>query len=187
MKDTIFQIFSDAASLKSKIASDDKFLSTVDKAASVLKEATNSGGVIYACGNGGSACDAMHLTEELVARFKRERPGIKAMHFIDGGTISCWGNDYSYEGVFKRYAETFCTPRDILVVISTSGNSKNLILAAQAAKERGTKVIGLLGKGGGSLLAMCDVAVVVPSESTERIQEVHISIIHAFCEILEGG
>ena len=187
MKDTISQIFTDAASLKSKIATDDRFIDSVATAASILKEATNTGGVIYACGNGGSACDAMHLTEELVARFKRERLGIKAMHFIDGSTISCWGNDYSYEGVFKRYAETFCSPRDVLVVISTSGNSKNLILAAQAAKDRGTKVIGLLGKGGGSLLSLCDAAIVVPSESTERIQEIHISVIHTFCEILEGG
>lgn len=185
MKDTIFQIFSEAASLKSKIAADHNFIDCVSKAASILKGATNTGGVIYACGNGGSACDAMHLTEELVARYKKERPGIKAMHFIDGSTISCWGNDYSYEGVFKRYVETFCSSKDVLVVISTSGNSKNLILAAEAAKERGTKVVGLLGKGGGSLLTLCDVAVVVPSNSTERIQEVHISVIHTFCELFE--
>jgi D-sedoheptulose 7-phosphate isomerase len=185
MKESISQIFSNAASLKSKIASDETFLKSVEDAATILREVSNSGGVIYSCGNGGSACDAMHLTEELVARFKRERPGIKAMHFLDSSTLSCWSNDYSYQDVFKRYAETFCSPRDVLIVISTSGNSKNVILAAQAAKERGTKIIGLLGKGGGQLLPLCDVSVVVPSDSTERIQEVHISIIHAFCELLE--
>ena len=117
----------ESARVKSELAKDAEFLKKVAEVGAKLKEVANAGGTIYACGNGGSACDAMHLTEELVARYKRERPGIRAMHFMDPSTLTCWSNDYDYNDAFNRQAETFCTDKDILIGITTSGNSKNVI------------------------------------------------------------
>jgi D-sedoheptulose 7-phosphate isomerase len=127
----------------------------------------------------------MHLCEELVARYKRSRKGIRAHHFLDAGTITCWANDYAFDEAFGRYADTFCTDKDVLVAISTSGNSKNILNAVSAAKAKGSKVIGLSGKDGGELRNLADVPLVIPSSETERIQEVHITIIHIWCELLE--
>ncbi|MCB0328379.1 MAG: SIS domain-containing protein [Bdellovibrionales bacterium] len=175
-----------SANIKLQLASDTEFLARWDAAAQTLASKVKDGGTVYLCGNGGSACDAMHFREELVARYKRERPGIKAHHFIDGSTLTCWGNDYDYESLFEREAKTFLTARDVLVAISTSGNSVNVIRAVQVAKERGTPTLGLLGKDGGKLQGLVDHALVVPSNETDRIQEVHITLIHAFCEYLES-
>lgn len=181
------EIFTRSASIKSAIANDKNLLRAIEHAGLELLAAIKRHGVIYSCGNGGSTSDAMHLTEELVARYKRERPGIKAMHFMDPGVLTCWSNDYAFEGVFERQVKTFCTKADALVAISTSGNSKNVINAVQAAKVLGTKTIGLLGKNGGKLASMCDIPIVVPADDTERIQECHITIIHAWCEMIEGA
>jgi D-sedoheptulose 7-phosphate isomerase len=104
---------------------------------------------------------------------------------MDPGVLTCWGNDSSFEDAFVRYAETFCTPKDLLVAISTSGKSKNVLAAVRAAKARGTFVVGLTGKDGGDLAHLTDIALVVPENSTERIQEVHITCIHIWCELLE--
>jgi D-sedoheptulose 7-phosphate isomerase len=182
---TIQEIFQTSSSLKATLASDEKFLSLISDGAKLLAQTAKSGGTIFSCGNGGSTCDAMHLTEELVARYKRNRAGIRAMHFMDPSVLTCWGNDFSYESAFERYAETFCTDKDALIAISTSGNSANVLAAVKAAKARGTKVIGLAGKDGGKLATECDLTLIVPSQATERIQEVHITIIHAWCELLE--
>ncbi len=185
MDQNIKQILLDSASLKTSLASRPDFVAAIARSAEVLHQSIQTGGTIFACGNGGSTCDAMHLTEELVARYKRNRPGIKAMHFMDPSVLSCWSNDFSFEDAFRRYAETFCTDKDTLIAISTSGNSKNVLHAAHAAKSKGTKVIGLVGKDGGALAPLCDVALTVPTSATERIQEVHITIIHIWCELLE--
>lgn len=172
--------------VREKLLKDTDFQAAFAAAAAECLKCVSRGGTIYACGNGGSACDAMHLAEELVARYKRERPGIKAMHFLDAGTISCWSNDYSYDSVFARQVSTFCTKNDLLVLFSTSGNSKNLIEAAEAAKKQGTFTLGLLGKGGGKLKDLVSLALVVPCGETERIQEIHITLVHALCEHLES-
>lgn len=158
----------------------------IEAIANKLVEVARSGGTIFACGNGGSACDAMHLAEELVARYKRERPGIRAQHLCDAGVLTCWSNDYSYQDVFRRQVETFMTPRDALVCFSTSGNSENVLRALTAAKGRGAVRIGLLGKGGGKALELCDQAIVVPSDVTAHVQEAHIVVLHILCEILEN-
>ena len=150
-----------------------------------MAETVSRGGTIYACGNGGSTCDAMHLCEELVARYKRNRPGIKAMHFMDPSVLTCWGNDVGFDDAFARYAETFCTEKDVVIGISTSGNSRNVIAALTAAKARGSSVIGLLGRDGGVIAPLCNTAIIVPSQATERIQEAHITVIHIWCELLE--
>lgn len=185
MKDVFVNFLTTSATIKQQMAADEALLEAATKAAQMLTEAVNSGGTIYACGNGGSACDAMHFTEELVARYKREREGIRAMHFQDGGVLSCWSNDYDYSDVFKRQAETFCKSNDVLIGISTSGNSENIIKAVEVAKKNSTYTIGLSGKGGGQLASICDTTIIVPSSETDRIQEAHITLIHAFCEILE--
>lgn len=153
--------------------------------ASRLAETFRSGGRLYACGNGGSACDAMHFVEELVARYKRDRPGLPAHHLLDPSTLTCWSNDYEYATAFRRQVETFTGPGDVLVAISTSGNSPNVVMAAEAANERGAWTLGLTGAGGGKLAEICTEVVAVPSSATERIQEGHITLIHLFCELIE--
>ena len=185
MDTTIASILSESAALKAILAKDSSFIAALNASAKRLAACAKGGGTIFACGNGGSTSDAMHLCEELVARYKRRRPGIKAMHFMDAGVLTCWGNDESFEDTFARYAETFCTSQDVLVAISTSGNSKNVLAAVEVAKAQGTFVVGLAGKDGGKLSQVADLCLVVPSQATERIQEVHITCIHIWCELLE--
>ena len=153
--------------------------------ADAVADAFRAGNRLYACGNGGSACDAMHLVEELVARYKRERPGLPAHHLMDGPTLTCWANDYDWDSVFQRQVEAMVRPGDVLVALSTSGNSTNVIRAVEAAEARGAVTIGLLGREGGRLAGLCTHALVVPAQATERIQEAHITIIHLLCELVE--
>jgi len=143
------------------------------------------GGRLYACGNGGSACDAMHLVEELVARYRLERPGLPAHHLLDAATLTCWSNDYDFASVFRRQVETLVRPGDVLVAISTTGRSENVIDAARAAGERGAWTLALTGADGGELGAVADEVLRVPSRSTPRIQEAHITLIHLICELVE--
>lgn len=157
----------------------------IQKIIAVLFETSSNGGTIFSCGNGGSTCDSMHLTEELVARFKRERPGIKAQHFCDPSTITCWTNDYDFEGVFERQVRTFMTPRDVLVAFSTSGKSPNIIRALKAAKEIGAKTILLGGKTGGEAKQVADTSLIVDSSLTSHAQEAHSVLIHVLCDHLE--
>jgi D-sedoheptulose 7-phosphate isomerase len=157
----------------------------VVRTADRMAAAFRAGNRLYACGNGGSACDAMHLVEELVARYRRERPGLPAHHLLDAATLTCWSNDYDFASAFRRQVEAMVRPGDVLVAISTSGGSANVIAAAEAARERGAVVVGLLGRGGGTLAGLCDEALVVPADATERIQEAHITLIHLLCELVE--
>lgn len=150
-----------------------------------ITDAFRSGHHLYACGNGGSACDAMHLVEELVARYKRDRPGLPAHHLIDGPTLTCWSNDHDFGGVFERQVKAMMRPGDVLVAISTSGNSENVLRAVEAANARGAHTLGLTGGDGGKLLSAANECLIVPSTATERIQEAHIAVIHLFCEIVE--
>ena len=150
-----------------------------------MADTFRAGKRLYACGNGGSACDAMHLVEELVARYKRDRPGLPAHHLLDAPTLTCWSNDYDYASAFARQAETLAAPGDVLVAISTSGNSANVLRAVEAAHGRGAWSFGLSGKDGGAMRSLCTETLVVPSAATERIQEGHITVIHLLCELLE--
>ena len=150
-----------------------------------VADAFRAGGRLYACGNGGSACDAMHLVEELVARYKRERPGLPAQHFVDGPTLTCWSNDYEFRTVFRRQVEAFARPGDVLVALSTSGSSPNVLEAVEAANERGVLTVGLTGRDGGRMRELCGEVIVVPASATERIQEGHITLIHLLCELVE--
>lgn len=167
------------------MARDSHLAASIGAAAGALRSSLDAGGTIYTCGNGGSACDAMHFAEELVARYKRKRDGIRARHLLDAGIITCWSNDEDFVDVFARQVRTLCGPNDCLVAFSTSGNSRNTIRAVQAGDALGSTTIGLLGKGGGELADLCRHAIVVPSDATERIQEAHITIVHIFCEFLD--
>jgi D-sedoheptulose 7-phosphate isomerase len=181
----ISQLLQESASIKAALAADPSFIGAVAASAELIFNTLSRGGGVYACGNGGSTCDAMHLVEELVGRFKRKRRGLKAQHFMDPAVLTCWGNDEGFEDVYRRCVEVFCGSDDVLVAISTSGNSKNILNAVEEAKRRGTKVIGLTGKDGGSLGRIADIGLIVPSTFTERIQEVHITIVHIWLELLE--
>ena len=150
-----------------------------------IADSFRAGGRLYACGNGGSACDAMHLVEELVARYKRERPGLPAHHLMDAATLTCWSNDYEYATAFRRQVETMVRAGDVLVAISTSGSSPNIVAAVEPARSRGALTIGLSGKDGGKLRELCEEILVVPSDATERIQEGHITVIHLLCDLVE--
>lgn len=181
----VHSLLRDSAAVKQAIINDAACVQAINRSAERMVQVVREGGTIFSCGNGGSACDAMHFTEELVSRYKRERPGIRAMHFLDPSALSCWANDYKFDGVFERQAQTFCTARDLLVALSTSGNSKNVIAAVRAARAKGCACIGLTGKNGGALAGECDETIIVPSNETERIQEAHITIIHIWCELIE--
>lgn len=157
----------------------------VARAAGRIAESFRAGNRLYACGNGGSACDAMHLVEELVARYKRDRPGLPAHHLLDAPTLTCWSNDYEFATAFSRQVEAMGRPGDVLVAISTSGGSPNVLRAAEAARARGVIVVGLSGRDGGALRGLCDELLVVPAQATERIQEGHITLIHLLCELVE--
>jgi len=150
-----------------------------------MVSAFRSGNRVYTCGNGGSACDAIHLVEELVARYKRDRPGLPAHHLLDAATITCWGNDYEFDTIFQRQVEAMVRSGDVLVALSTSGNSRNVQLAVESANQRGAVTIGLTGRDGGVLREICTEALIVPASATERIQEAHITVIHLLCEIIE--
>ncbi|MCC6934015.1 MAG: SIS domain-containing protein [Deltaproteobacteria bacterium] len=157
-----------------------------DIATQLIKTIRNDG-CIFTCGNGGSSCDAMHFVEELVARYKRERPGIKAQHLCDVSTITCWANDYDYQSIFERQVTTFIKSCDALVAFSTSGNSENVNRALAAAKQKGAFTILFSGKDGGKGKSIADCSVIVPSQETARIQEAHIMVVHILCELIENA
>jgi D-sedoheptulose 7-phosphate isomerase len=157
----------------------------INSAINTMVESYKNNGRMFSCGNGGSMCDAMHFAEELTGRFRKERKPLAAMAINDPSHLTCVSNDYGYDVVFSRYVEAWGNKGDVLLAISTSGNSPNVLLAAEAAKKKGMKVIGLLGKDGGKLKNMVDVAIVVDSPVSDRIQEVHIKCIHIFIEGIE--
>jgi D-sedoheptulose 7-phosphate isomerase len=160
-------------------------LEAIEASVNALIFAFKSGNKVFSCGNGGSMCDAMHFAEELTGRFRKDRPSLPAMSISDPAHLSCVSNDFGYEHVFDRFLSGWGQKGDILLAISTSGNSKNVILAAQEARKKGMKTIGLLGKDGGALKDLVDYPIIVDSKVTDRIQEIHIKIIHIFIEGVE--
>jgi D-sedoheptulose 7-phosphate isomerase len=158
----------------------------VAQAGDVLARSLLDGGKVMFCGNGGSAADSQHLAAELIGRFIKDRRPISAIALsTDTSVLTCVGNDYSFDEVFARQVQGLGRKGDVLVAISTSGNSRNVIRAAEEAKVIGVSVIGLLGHNGGILKELCDLAIIVPSQVTARIQESHILIGHTLCGLIE--
>jgi D-sedoheptulose 7-phosphate isomerase len=156
-------------------------------ASNMIAESFKAGGRVFSCGNGGSMCDAMHFAEEMSGRYRDDRKGMPAVAISDPGHLSCVGNDYGYEHVFARYLDSHARKGDVLVGISTSGKSKNVILAAQRAKEIGMKIIVLGGKPDSELGKLADIDIVTPGTSgyADRVQELHIKVIHILIELVE--
>lgn len=158
----------------------------VQHAIELCSKTINNKRKIIFCGNGGSAADSQHLAAEFVGRFIKDRPALPSIALTtDTSALTCIGNDYSFSEIFSRQVSGIGIEGDCIILISTSGNSDNLIKAAIAAKSQKLKVIGLLGKGGGKLKTFCDLSIVVPSNTTARIQEAHILIGHAICAGVE--
>ncbi|ELR70281.1 phosphoheptose isomerase [Fulvivirga imtechensis AK7] len=169
-----------------KFLSDPTHIQKVEKAAEILVAAFKKGGKAISCGNGGSHCDAMHFAEELTGRFRDDRAPLPAIAISDPSYMSCVGNDYGYEKVFSRFVKAFATKDDVLLAISTSGKSKNIIEAAKEAKLKGAAVIALTGNSGGELGEIADLELRVPHYGyADRIQEVHIKIIHILILLIE--
>ena len=163
-------------------------LDSVEAAAQVMISALAAGGKIMSCGNGGSHCDAMHFAEELSGRFRADRPALAAMAISDASHISCVGNDMGFEHIFSRMVEALGRPGDVLLGISTSGNSANVIRAVAAARASGMAIVLLLGKDGGALAGQGDAQVLVAHNGyADRIQEVHIKVIHIWIELIEAA
>ncbi|MBT5438004.1 D-sedoheptulose 7-phosphate isomerase [bacterium] len=164
----------------------DENLQKIEHAIKMLSESIDNGNKIISCGNGGSMCDAMHFAEELSGRFRNDRKGLAAVSISDPSHISCVANDYGYEYVFSRYIEALGNTGDVLLGISTSGNSKNVIKAVELAKSKGIRTIVLTGKTGGKLAEMADLEIRAPhSEYADRAQEIHIKVIHALIDGIE--
>lgn len=160
----------------------------IEKAAALLINTLASGHKLLLCGNGGSAADSQHIAAELTGRFMSDRTPLAAIALsTDTSALTSIANDYGFEEVFARQVAAIGRPGDCLLAISTSGNSRNIIRGAEAARSSGIHVIGLLGRDGGSVPPFCDVAIVVPSETTARIQEAHIFIGHVLCGMIEDG
>jgi D-sedoheptulose 7-phosphate isomerase len=161
--------------------------SLIETAGQTMVTSIRNGGKIISCGNGGSMCDAMHFAEELTGRYRENRKAIPAISISDPSHISCVANDFGYDFVFSRYLEAVGQKGDVLLAISTSGNSKNVIEAIKTAKEKGMKVIGLTGKSGGAMAELCDVEIRAPySEYADRAQEIHIKVIHSLIDFIEN-
>ena len=177
-----------AHELLGKVLSDEKFLNDVESATLMMLGALKNQGTIFSCGNGGSMCDAMHFAEELSGRYRNDRPAYRAISISDPSHISCVGNDYGFDFIFSRYLEGVGRSGDVLLAITTSGNSKNVLEAAKRAKELGIKVIALTGKDGGQVVQHADISIIAPwFEYADRIQEIHIKVIHALIDGIEQG
>ena len=184
--DAVRASFEEARDTLSAFLSDANNLTAVDRFAAAAHATLKGGGLLMSCGNGGSMCDAMHFAEEWTGRFRGNRSALAAVAFSDPSHLTCIANDFGYEEVFAREVEAYGKKGDLLVAISTSGNSPNVLRACEVAREKGVKVVGLLGKGGGKMIDKVDIPIIVPNATTsDRIQEIHIKVLHIAIEAVE--
>ncbi len=184
MRERILTAFRESAEIKLVFV--EKYLEQIEKLALEIVGRLRKGGTVYLFGNGGSASDAQHIAAELVGRFSKNRPPLRAVALnTDTSVLTALANDFGYETVFERQIEAFAGENDVAIGISTSGNSENVYRALLKAKEKGALTVGFLGKGGGKIAPIVDFAFVVPSFDTPRIQECHITLGHVLCELLE--
>lgn len=175
----------DALNTLQDFCNDEENFKITDAIVSDLTQSFADGHKILACGNGGSACDAMHLCEEFTGQYRKYRRALPAIALTDSSHITCVGNDFGFEEIFARGVEAFGQSGDWLFGLSTSGNSKNIIKAMELAKQRNMKTVALLGKDGGVLKGMCNYEFIIPAQTSDRIQEVHMMILHIIIEGVE--
>lgn len=186
-QDIISNELKEAQLVLERFLNDPEQIAKIESAAALMAEAINKNGKIISCGNGGSHCDAMHFAEELTGRYRNNRRALPAMAISDVSHLSCVSNDFGYEYVFSRFVEGLGQPGDVLLGLSTSGNSENIIRATEAAKKKGMKIVILSGKDGGKLAGVADVEIRVPHFGyADRIQEIHIKVIHIFMLLIES-
>ena len=187
LRNIITDVLAEAKSELDAFITDTLTVSSIMEAANLMATCLTQGGKIISCGNGGSLCDATHFAEELTGRFRDDRRPLPAMAINDPAYITCVGNDYSFEDVFSRWVEAFGKTGDILLAISTSGSSKNILKAAEAARRLGMKVVALTSKKSKSLAELADVVVAAPdAPHSDRIQEIHIKVIHILIQSIES-
>ena len=175
-----------AIDVLTNFVANDENLKQIQQAAILIADSFKQGGKVLSCGNGGSHCDAMHFAEELTGRFRDNRPSYPAIAISDVSHISCVGNDYGFDAIFSRYVEGVGQKGDVLLGISTSGNSTNVIKAIEAAKQKGMKIVTLTGKDGGKMNGLADVDIRVPHFGyADRVQEIHIKVIHILILLIE--
>ena len=176
----------DARAVLDRFLADPAHVASVAAAAGVLARCLQQGGKILSCGNGGSLCDAQHFAEELSGRYRQNRRALAAIALTEASHLTCVANDFGFEFVFSRFVEALGRPGDVLLAISTSGHSPNILRAAEAAKEAGMKVVALTGKDGGALAGLSDVEIRAPHAGfADRIQEIHIKVIHILILLIE--
>lgn len=181
----IEQALADARTALERLQADTPALVSANAACAMMAVCLKAGGKIMICGNGGSSCDANHFAEELTGRFRADRKPLAAMACTDVGHITCTANDYGFEHVFSRWVEALGRSGDVLIVLSTSGNSANILRAVDAAQAKGMQTISMLGKDGGKIKGRCTHEIICPGATSDRIQELHMLILHSWCEGLE--
>ena len=185
-QDLILNELKEAAKVLDQFLSNDANIQAINDAAMLMADAINAGNKLFSCGNGGSHCDAMHFAEELTGRYREDRKALPAIAISAPSHISCVSNDFGYDAIFSRYIEGLGKEGDVLVGISTSGNSNNILRAAAMAKQKKMKVVAFTGKNGGELAELADVEIRVPHFGyADRIQEIHIKVIHIIIQLIE--
>jgi D-sedoheptulose 7-phosphate isomerase len=187
-KERIRTIIADSITTKAYLLYDDRVIKKMETCAQEMIRTLKRGGKIMICGNGGSASDSQHFAAEIVGRFQKERRALAAIALTtDTSILTSVSNDYAFDKVFQRQIESLGTSKDLLVAISTSGKATNCIAAVKTAKKLKLKTIALTGKNGGDLAKLAEISIIVPSDTTARIQESHIMIIHILCELIENA
>lgn len=182
----IIEELRESAKVLDSFLANEENIKAIDRAGQLFGNCINDGGKIFSCGNGGSHCDAMHFAEELTGRYRENRKALPAIAISDVSHISCTANDFGYDFIFSRYLEGLGKEGDALLAISTSGNSKNVLRAAEMARQKKMKVVALTGKNGGELAELADVEIRVPHIGyADRIQEIHIKVIHILINLIE--
>jgi len=185
MKNNIEMSLKESADNFVYFASDKRNIKIIEQISGKIANAFENGNKVLICGNGGSSTDAMHFAEELTGKFRKERRALPAITLTDPSHITCVANDYGFEEIFARSVEAYGKKNDVLIAISTSGNSQNVINAVKIASDRKMMTFGLLGKDGGKLNSKCDLQLIVPGKTTDRIQEIHIAVLHIIIETIE--
>lgn len=177
--------FQEAQALLGQFCVDEAAFGNLTELATRIAAAYQNGGKVLIAGNGGSMADAVHFAEELTGKFRGDRRPLPALALADPAHMSCVANDYGFDHVYSRMVQAFGGPQDVVILLSTSGNSTNLLAAASMARQQGCFLVGLLGRGGGALAPQCDLVVMVPGQTSDRIQELHMLCLHVLIEAVE--